>query len=182
MRDYGQVQCSWWGHPDTVHLSDNGKLLFLYLLTGPHSNGLGCYRLPFGYVSSDTGKAIETVSKGFIELEERGVALHCQATEFVVIPKYLKWNPVSNGKVAKARQKEFQDIPSKFQFIHIVAKDILDFGKHFEEPFRNGIERVVRARSETLSKQEPNLTDPNRTFSSAKGEYEFDPLTGEVYQ
>lgn len=182
MRDYGQVQCSWWGHPDTVDLSDNEKLLFLYLLTGPHSNGLGCYRLPFGYVSSDTGKGIETVSKGFLELGIKGFAYHCKTTEFVVIPKYLKWNPVSNGKVAKARQKEFQDIPSKFEFIQVVAQDILEFGKHFEEPFRKGIETLVRARSETLSKQEPNRTEPNRTFSSAKDGCDFNPETGEVYQ
>ena len=162
MRDYGQVQCAWWGHPDTSGLSDDAKLLFLYLLTGPHSNGLGCYRLPFGYVSSDTGKGIDSLSKGFLEIEGKGLAYHCKVTEFVWIPKYLKWNQISNGKVAKARQKEFQDVPSKFQHIQGVARDILSYGKHFEEPFRYRIETLVGARSETLSKQEPNLTEPNR--------------------
>lgn len=181
MRDYGQVQCSWWGHPDSNKLSDSSKLLFLYLLTGPHSNGLGCYRLPFGYVSSDTGNPIETISKGFIELEGNGFSYHCKATDFVVIPKYLKWNQISNGKVAMAREKEFNDIPSKFQFIHMVAGDIREFGKHFSIPFLNRIETLLGSRSETLSKQEPNLTEPNLPVPR-EGLCTLNLATGEIVQ
>ena len=165
MRDYGQVQCAWWGHPETSALSDNAKLLFLYLLTGPHSNGLGCYRLPDGYVSADLGKGFETVSKGLNELEEKGLAYRCRDTQFVYIPKYLKWNPVSNKNVAAARTKEFKDIPSNFLYIQSLAADILQYGKHFDEPFRNRLETLVGRPSETVSKQEPNLTEPNRTIN-----------------
>ena len=61
MRDYGKVQSSFWTSADTCKLSDDGKLLSLYLLTGPHSNILGCFRLPIGYVSDDLGWGFERV-------------------------------------------------------------------------------------------------------------------------
>jgi len=74
MRTYGQIQCSFWSDPDFADLSDQAKLLATYLLTGTHSNGLGCYRLPNEYVIADlgwdSGYRIEgvcgTVSKGFL--------------------------------------------------------------------------------------------------------------------
>lgn len=182
MRDYGQVQCAWWGHPDMIGLSDDARILFLYLLTGPHSNGLGAYKLPYGYVSSDLGKGIETVSKAFLELTTKGIAYHCESSFYVWIPKYLRWNPVSNAKVAKARVKEFENIPSNFQYIHEVAKDILEYGKHFEKPFLNRIETLVGSRSDTLSKQEPNRTEPNLNGARADESPRVDTNTGEVLQ
>ena len=74
MREYGQVQSAFWQSVDAQAFSDTGKLLALYLLTGPHANGLGCYRLPDGYVMADLGWSDETVSKGFSELESAGFA------------------------------------------------------------------------------------------------------------
>lgn len=180
MRDYGQVQCSWWGHPDTASLDDIEKLLFLYLLTGPHSNGLGCYRIPFGYVSSDTGKDMETVSEAFKKMEAKGLIRYCEDTDFVHIINYMKWNGIANPKVAAARQKEFEAIPSRCKLIPEVAGDIIEHGKHFKEPFLYRLETVVRARSETVSKQEPNRTEPNRTFSCARDGSHVDAETGEI--
>lgn len=52
-REYGVVHTSFWTSADVRDLSCNAKLLFLYLLTGPHSNGLGCFRLPIPYMSAD---------------------------------------------------------------------------------------------------------------------------------
>ena len=52
MREYGQVQSAFWQSIDVQSWSDEGKLLALYLLTGPHANGIGCFRLPSGEVES----------------------------------------------------------------------------------------------------------------------------------
>ena len=49
MRDFGRLQCEFWVHAAIQPLSDQAKLLAAYLITGPHSNALGCYRLPTGY-------------------------------------------------------------------------------------------------------------------------------------
>ena len=159
MREYGQVQSSFWGHPDIVPLSDHAKLLALYLLTGPHSNGLGCYRLPDGYAQTDLGWSPETLSKAFRDLTESGFCKRCKATSYVLIPGFLKWNPISNPKVAKARQREFDDIPSSFSLFQELSAQLLEFGAHLDDEFTAALEGY-RKPIETLSKQEPNRPDP----------------------
>ena len=156
MREYGQIQTCFWTDPDIQSLTDQGKLLATYLLTGPHSNGIGCYRLPNGYVQADLGWKNETISKGFTELFRIGFIERCETTFFVVIPKYLKWNKIANPNVAKAREEEFRAIPSKSLIYKTLCESMLSFGSHWTEPFRKGLETVCR----TYSKQNPTLPNP----------------------
>lgn len=188
MRAYGQVQCSWWGHPDNQALSDTAKILYLYLLTGPHSNGLGCYRLPVGYISADTGFSEDRIRDGLDEMSSSSIAMHCQATQFVMVKKFLKWNAPANRKVAIAREREYGLIPEGFAYRDMVAGDILLYGAHFSEAFLSSIrnhigsrsdtiskplksrsDTVVRARSDTVSKQEHNITKPNNLKDPSPG-------------
>lgn len=158
MRDYGLIQCSLWTHPRFKGMSEFSQLLFLYLLSGRHSNGLGCYSLPLGYVSADLKKGFERVSKGFAELYQNGWAYHCESTEFVLIAKFLKWNPVANPKIAIARQKEFADVPSSFTYRPDLARALLKYGGHFKPEFETLLhtvsDTVSDTVSQTLSKQE----------------------------
>lgn len=163
MREYGQVQCAFWGHPDIAGLSNEAKLLALYLLTGPHSNGLGCYRLPAGYITEDLGLDAETVSKRFAELSEGGFMRRCERTRHVFMPAFLRWNPVANENVAKARIKEFEEVPSQFEHIQELASAMLRLVAHWPEPFRNRLETLSQTVTETPSKQDPTRPDPNPT-------------------
>lgn len=72
MRDYGQVQTKFWTNPETQGLSDQAKILFLYLLTGPHASALGCFRVPDGYVVDDLKWSREKVRETFRELSANG--------------------------------------------------------------------------------------------------------------
>jgi hypothetical protein len=134
-------------------------MLACYLLTGPHSNGLGCYRLPNGYVQADFGWSSETVSKRYGELYQIGFCERCEETSFVLIPKFLKWNPSANSKVAIAREKEFRSVPEKASIFHTLICSILKHGTHWSDEFRNHIETL----SKRYAKQEPNRPEPNRT-------------------
>ena len=145
MREYGQVQCAIWGHPDAIALNDQSKVLMLYLLTGPHSNGLGCYRLPAAYVHADLGWPIETVEIAFDALENGPIKFcrRCTASHFVFIDNYLRWNPIANGKVAIARQREFREIPSSFTLFPSLSKAMLTHGKHWSAPFEIQLREAV---------------------------------------
>lgn len=164
MREYGQIQCSFWSDPDVQALSDVAKLLAAYLMTGPHSNGIGCYRLPDGYIQADLGWDSKTVSKGFAELFRIGFAKRCEATFFVLIPKFLKWNPISNGNVAKAREKEFEAITKKASIYAELCSSMLVYGNHWA----NGFETLL----EGYAKQEPTQPIPepekNRDMSGVE--------------
>ena len=158
MREYGQVQSAFWQSIDVQSWSDEGKLLALYLLTGPHANGIGCFRLPDGYVMADLGWVAETVSKGFAELSENGFANRIDGVVF--IPNFLRWNRIANGNIAKARFGEFESLP-KGEAKRLAARAMLDFCTFWSDADRNHLETV----SETLSKPIPNQnpTQPNPT-------------------
>lgn len=167
MREYGQIQCSFWTDPDIQRLSDGAARLAAYLLTGPHSNGIGCYRLPDGYVIADFGWALETVSERFAELFEIGFCKRCERTDYVFMPKFLRWNQIANGNVASAREKEFCVVPQKFSFYQELAEVLIKYGRHFKEPFAN--------RLETVSKQYPTQPIPNQEKEAAAAREEISP-------
>jgi hypothetical protein len=165
VRDYGQVQCHFWQSTEAQSFSDVGKLLALYLLTGPHSNGIGCYRLPDGYLMADLGWSAETVSKGFEELSREGFAYRFEGV--VLVPKFLRWNAIANGNVAIARQKEFEALP-KGEAKTRAARALLEFGQHWKPEFRTVLETLSKPLPEGYGKQEPNLTKPNQTICAEK--------------
>jgi hypothetical protein len=94
------------------------------------------------------------VSKGFQDLFERGFCERCEGTNFVLIPKFLRWNPIINANVGKAREKEFQAVPKKASVYNKLASSMLNYGENLSEGFRNHLE--------TLSKQNQTRPDPDR--------------------
>jgi len=144
VREYGQVQSAFWQHASEEGWSDDAKLISVYLLTGPHTNGLGSFRLPSAYVTDDLGWSLERVETAFQELNRNGFCERFGAV--VVIPKFLRWNPISNPKVAKARQNEFGSLPSR-EAKEAAARAMLELGSHWSNEFR--------ARLESLSKRSP---------------------------
>lgn len=160
MREYGVLQCSFWQSEDVRGCSDAGKLLAAYLVTGPHSNGLGCYRLPDGYVMADFGWTVDKVTKAFEELSRNGFAYRFESVVF--IPNFLRWNKIANPKVAAARQKEFEALP-KGDAKGRVARALLEFGNHIPDQFKTILHTVSQTVSQTCSKQEPIGTEQNRS-------------------
>jgi sucrose-6-phosphate hydrolase SacC (GH32 family) len=172
MREYGQIQCAFWQSQDAQEWTDAGKLLATYLMTGPHSNGLGCYRCPDGYVMADLGWTQERVSEGFAELFRNGFAYRFDGVVF--LPNFLKWNRVANGNVASARMAEFEALP-KGESKARVARAILRYVKHLGNDHRTVLQTVAETVSETVpqtvTQTEPNPTqpreNPNQTTCAA---------------
>jgi hypothetical protein len=111
-RDYGRVHHTFWSSSTTGPLSDEAKMLSLYLMTCSHNTIAGMFRLPDGYIAEDTGWDAERVSKGFQELAESGFAKRCPATKWVWICKHLEWNPPENPNQGKAVDKAISNVPS----------------------------------------------------------------------
>ena len=165
MRDYGQIQSAYWTHPDIQAVSIEAKLIGAYLLTCQHTNGIGCFRMPIGYVSIDLGMGIETVSKGFRELFQRGFLEHDEEAGYVLIPNFLRWNPTQNPNSAKARAKEFDLIPSSISVYPNLIKALLEHGGYWEKAFRNRIETLskgFRKGSERVPEDVPDNQNQNQ--------------------
>jgi hypothetical protein len=53
VRDYGRVHSAFWSSADMRSLSDDDRLLALYLMSCPHATIAGVFRLPDGYGKTD---------------------------------------------------------------------------------------------------------------------------------
>lgn len=153
MREYGQVQSAFWQSGDAQACTDVGKLLALYLLTGPHANGIGCYKLPDGYVMADLGWTAETVSKGFAELSGNGFANRFDGVVF--IPNFMRWNRIANGNIATARFGEWEMLP-KGEAKRLAARAMLEFSHHWSEAQKELLETVPQTVTQTVCQPEPN--------------------------
>ena len=155
---YGQIQRAFWTHPDIRTVGPDAKLIAAYLLTGPHTNGLGCFYLPDGYMSADLGLSAERVSKGFGELFRKGFVKRCEATDYVFVPKFLKWNPITNANVAKARFRELEAVPSDFTYILDLVGECSRFGNHWQKGFET-LHETLSNSDPIRSEHEPNLPE-----------------------
>lgn len=153
MRDYGKVFSTFWTSDSTRDLSDDAKVLALYLLTGPHSNIIGCYRLPDGYISEDLGWTLQRVSKGFGELFQKGFATRDEDTKWVFVNNHLKWNPLENPNQITGGVKLYDQIPDASTVKPLIAKAL----RKYTKPDLRGFETLPKPfadPSETLSEPE----------------------------
>ena len=112
MREYGRVYTAFWTNQDIRSLSDDGRLLALYLLTSPHTTLIGAFRLPDGYVSEDLQWGSERVAKGLGELFRIGFAKRCETTKWIWLRAFLEWNPPENPNQWKAARKLLEQVPT----------------------------------------------------------------------
>jgi hypothetical protein len=80
---------------------DHLRYLFLYLLTSPHQNSVGCYKLSVAYALGDLSLAsgswtAEKLAAGIAELENHGLILTDQETGEIMILQWWKDNGPSN--------------------------------------------------------------------------------------
>lgn len=133
-RDYGRVRVSFWESDDIRPLDAKHKFLGLYLLTSPHTNAIGCFRLPIAYVSHDTGMTVPELEEGFAALRGAGFMEWCERSPWIWIPNYLKHNPPENPNVWRKCVKELEALPAISAQAHI-ADELIEIGR--EERMRN---------------------------------------------
>jgi len=185
MRDYGRVFSSFWQSEDARNFSEDGRMLALYLMTSPHANLIGCFRLPDAYASDDLQWASERVSKGFIELQSKGFLKRDESSKWVLICKYIAWNKFENANVATAAQKAFDQVPS-IPLKAMLAGALLDFGVHLKEPFANHLQTLRKPFVEPFVNPEPepepirSLNHNPSTTTTLFGEAPAEPAPAKV--
>ena len=173
MRIYGSIQTCFWENADAQKLSDQGKLLATYLFTGPHSNMLGCFRLPAGYITEDLNWDILKVKRAFEELSEANFIIREEASSWLLICNFLKWNPIQNPKQAKGIQKLFDAVPIRSVIAKPLVNSLLNHGKYFEETFVKRLYTLASSTRNPIDTQSKNHaadsnqeqdTDQNQTI------------------
>jgi len=135
----------------------------------------------------------ERVSKGFDELFRNGFSSRCPDTSYVLIPNFLKWNPISNENVAKARYKEFLLIPKGASIFNGLVESVLKYNNHLPAEFETLLKRF-RNHSETLSnslslsgtipepKPEPDIKKENTGVAGKHSKKSNGKITPEIQE
>lgn len=156
-RAYSRMHATFWTSPTVRSLGDDGRTLAAYLLTGPHSNMLGCFRLPDAYVADDLGWGIERVAKGFDKLAAHGFAERDNESKWVFVSRYIYWNPAENPNQAKAMCRLWEDVPVE-RFRRVIAGILLGQTKLDSDQVK-----ALGKGSETLSHSGDRDRDRDRT-------------------
>jgi len=148
MREYGKVHSSFWTDDTLSFLSNDARLLALYLLTGPHTNSVGCFRLPNGYISADLfeaekpKQAPKRTERALLELEDSGFIHRDQKNGWTLIKNFLRYNPPENGNVGIRMAKDAAKVPKTVSFFDeflSVLKTVEDrLPEGFMKGFGNG--------------------------------------------
>lgn len=104
MAVYRNVSLSFWTDPKIDdHFTPEDKYFYLYLLTNPHTNLLGCYEISFKQMERETGYNIDTVNRLLTRMElEHDVIRFDRNTHEVLVLNWHKYNWTASDKVIKA--------------------------------------------------------------------------------
>lgn len=131
---YQKIEVKIWNDEKFVTLTDDAKLLFLYLLTCPHSNALGVYVLKLGYIGEDLnwerGRGFEALSK----LLQEGLIAYDKACSLVFVRNYLNYNKVSNENQFKNVREIFFSLP-KSELLQEVSTVLQALAERLDQTF-----------------------------------------------
>jgi hypothetical protein len=112
MRDFSKVSVSLWQSDRFTNLpTDDARMLFLYMLTTPHGNSAGCFRLADGYAQADLRWTAERYCAARLALVDSGMIEYDAATSVVLIAKWFDHNPIMNMKHRQGVEAILRKIP-----------------------------------------------------------------------
>jgi hypothetical protein len=114
MRPFSKISHALWQSERYHNLpSDEGRYLYIYLLTSSHQTSAGAYRLPDGYACEDLRWPLgkyrlardQLVAADFIHFDDE--------TSVVMITRWFKHNPPMNDSHLKSIEGELSRLPSE---------------------------------------------------------------------
>ncbi|MBK9471836.1 MAG: conserved phage C-terminal domain-containing protein [bacterium] len=157
---YRTIDAGIWGDEKFRRLSQNAKFLFLYLLTGDHTEGLpGLYRLGEAALAESLGWTIEELRAAFAELASLRMALADISARVVYLPNALKYQAPSNPNHLQGLGKAFRRIPEcalKDTWLQQVTAWAQAKGERYAEALRAGFETVPETVADRVSPPNPN--------------------------
>ena len=100
-----------WDDSRFYQMSDIGRVVYLYVLTSPLGNGLGCFKAGKSSMIEDSRMDEKWFLKGFAEGLIKGLFEYDEDSRVIFIPKYFDRNPPSNPNTVAAFGKAYLKIP-----------------------------------------------------------------------
>jgi len=113
MARYNEVDQRIWNSRDFRELSNRGKLLWLFLLTGPHNTGLpAIYRIGTGYIMDEMKWDADDIVKAMGELTQRKMVTVHKDVNVIYLPNWYKYSAKpKQARVLKSWLRQLDNIP-----------------------------------------------------------------------
>ena len=140
---YGTIDCAIWTHPAFRNLSDDAKLVFVYLKTCKHQNMIGSFHCPDAYIVSDLGwDDFARLKKAKAELSrpddpDKSFCLFCQDTQYVYLNKHLDKFPVYDINRIKGSVNIMVEMPRVCRFTARLADRMISIILDYEVSLLN---------------------------------------------
>ena len=147
MAKYRKVSTQIWNDTKFRDLTDDGKMVFLFILTHPHMTSLGGMRATTQGLAAELGWSFDKFSKGFAEPFRKGMVKYDETASCIVLPNFLKHNPPENPNVVKSWSKAADMIPEcelKYQIISDAKTLCEGLKENFRKAFVNAFETVSK--------------------------------------
>lgn len=97
MREFSKVSPALWQSDRFNGLpSDDGRYLYVYLLTNEHQTSAGCYRLPDGYACSDLRWPRDRYATARTQLVAADLIKFDASAQVIMVTRWFKHNPPMN--------------------------------------------------------------------------------------
>lgn len=148
---YSKIDSKFWSDEKIAQMSVDARYLMLYLLTTPHRNLFGCYKLPKAYALEDTGIPEKRFAAAWKELIKSGIIAYDEKTKTVLVSNFLKYNPIDGPKQVAGAIARLAELP-RTELLRKVAS-ILQMqlkDKPYLEPLINAMRNDCDTLSDTL--------------------------------
>lgn len=113
MAETRKVKMCFWNDTKVIEFTPEERYFYLYLLTNPHTNLIGCYELSLTTISRETGytkEVCENILKRFVECYH--VIEYAKDTKEVLLVKWLYHNFSKSEKTQAAMLKDIKKVKS----------------------------------------------------------------------
>jgi hypothetical protein len=157
MAHYRKIDVRIWNDAKVIALSNNGRLIFLFLITHPQMTALGAMRATTQGLAAELQMDLETFTKAFDEVLSQGLAKHDRRACCIWLPNFLRYQSAESPNVLRNWSKQVEYIPEcdlKTQAIAGVrayAEGLSEgFRKAFKEAFPKDIPESVSSKQKAV--------------------------------
>ena len=170
----GIISRSFWRHNEIRKLSTDAKLLCTYLLTSPHHELIGCYYLPLEYIAADLKWNPKQTKQAADLVSGCGFAIWCPVTDYVLVPKWLRYHPIQNPNQGYARLNQVNALPSGFSHWELLLQTFHRRGGKHLSKIENWEETFERFTDADVSPDQQSLNGMGNGSATIESERERD--------
>lgn len=171
MAEYAKLYKKAWTNPRLRGWSDDEKLLWLYLLSSPHSNCIGFYVLPKSYIAEDLNWTQRHLEKPLAALSDKGFVAYDDSSRTVLIPSWFEHNKIANDNHCKKAAAELSEIPFS-PLIEAFAQVVKRLPDGLHKRLLDGLperygNQEEEEEEETVTEEEPRKASPSEISKEA---------------